>query len=219
MVKVIETTCWSFLWTGGVELSKKAFRAWDRVYQPDFAGGLNILDINAWNKAAIVKLLWNICRKKDTLWVRWIHCYYGRNRVLYEDVPKQASWIVQRILKASKYVEVVGSNITEFKEMEHFSIKQMYLKIRGDFQKVEWRRLACNNMCSPRMAALYKLYTKDRLIKWKMGVDLKCHLCSVADESHSHLFFACSVATQVWKKLLSWMGISRVPGEWDLDLS
>lgn len=94
VVKIIEATCRSFLWTGGVELSKKALLAWDRVCMPESAGGLNILDINTWNKAAIVKLLWNICRKKDKLWVKWIHCYYGRNRVLYEDIPSQTSWIV-----------------------------------------------------------------------------------------------------------------------------
>lgn len=88
VVKIIEATCRRFLWTGGVELSKKAVLAWDKVCQPESTGGLNILDIHTWNKAAIVKLLWNICQKKDILWVKWIHIYYGKNRVLYEEVPR-----------------------------------------------------------------------------------------------------------------------------------
>lgn len=91
-------------------MTKKALMAWERVYQPESAGGLNILDIQAWNKAAIVKLLWNICSKKDKL---WIHCYYGKNRDFFVDIPKQSSWIVQRILKSAKYAEAVGVSMNE----------------------------------------------------------------------------------------------------------
>ncbi|KAM3216398.1 hypothetical protein P3L10_025839 [Capsicum annuum] len=113
--------------------------------------------------------------------------------------------------------------MAELKEMEHFSIKQMYLKIRGELQKVEWRRLVCNNIGLPRwimlrLATLLKLYN-DRLIKWKMALDPTCPQCNVADEIHSDLSFACSVAAQEWKKLLSWVGIPQVPGERDLELS
>nr|XP_016457391.1 PREDICTED: uncharacterized protein LOC107781232 [Nicotiana tabacum] len=39
VVELIEITCRKFLWTGGVELSKMAFLAWDRVCYPQVAGG------------------------------------------------------------------------------------------------------------------------------------------------------------------------------------
>ncbi|KAH0659376.1 hypothetical protein KY289_028124 [Solanum tuberosum] len=54
-------------------------------------------------------------------------------------------------------------------QMEKFSIKQLYLRIRGDCQKVERRKLVCNNASSPKwISTLYlalhgKLLTKDRL--------------------------------------------------------
>ncbi|KAF3625162.1 hypothetical protein FXO38_29886 [Capsicum annuum] len=60
----------------------------------EVAGGLSILDVAVWNKAVIGKLLWNIYAKKDKLWVQWEHCYYGRNKNLLVDVPKQASWVI-----------------------------------------------------------------------------------------------------------------------------
>ncbi|XP_055835672.1 uncharacterized protein LOC129904155 isoform X1 [Solanum dulcamara] len=113
--------------------------------------------------------------------------------------------------------------MTELKEVEHLSMKQVYLKLRGDFQKVEWRSLVCKNLGSPRWIftlrlASYKLYTRDRFLKWAMVVDPSCPLCTMADEIHSHLFFACSVSAHVWQKLLNWFVKSRVPGEWDFEL-
>ncbi|XP_019262946.1 PREDICTED: uncharacterized protein LOC109240732 [Nicotiana attenuata] len=82
------SACKRFLWIGGVEVSKKELIAWDKLYIPKVTGGLNIIVIQAWNKAAICKLLWNICTKKDKLWVKWIHCYYGKRTTLWMNQPK-----------------------------------------------------------------------------------------------------------------------------------
>ncbi|XP_070017034.1 uncharacterized protein [Nicotiana sylvestris] len=76
VIKLIEDTCRRFLWTEGVELTKRALLAWEKVCYPASAGGLNILDIAIWKRAAISKLLWNLCCKKDKLWVKWVHNYY-----------------------------------------------------------------------------------------------------------------------------------------------
>ncbi|KAH0774098.1 hypothetical protein KY290_011235 [Solanum tuberosum] len=156
----------TFLCTGGPELSKRALLAWDKVCYPKVAGGLNILDVATWNKATINKLLWNICMKKDKLWVKWIHSYYG-NRDLLMDIPKQASWIIQRTLKATKYFAQAGYGVEDILTMPNISIKQFYVKLRGQFQKVPWRRL---------------------------------------------------VSTEVWKKLLKWIGITKVPAQWSEEL-
>lgn len=59
--KMIDALCRSSLLTGGAEISKKALIAWNTICCPQSAGGLNILDILTWNKAAICKLLWNLC--------------------------------------------------------------------------------------------------------------------------------------------------------------
>jgi len=56
--------------------------------------------------------------------------------------------------------------------MPNFSIKQFYVKLRGKFQKVSWRRLVYNNSGLPRwifilrVAALERLNIRDRLVKW-----------------------------------------------------
>lgn len=43
--------------------------AWSKFYQPKFTGGVNLINFVLWNKAAIIKLLWAIAKKKDQLWV------------------------------------------------------------------------------------------------------------------------------------------------------
>lgn len=109
-------------------------------------------------------------RKKDKLWVKWIHSYYGNGRIIWEANSNQASWMVQKIFKAKKYFEEAGT-FMELQSMAEFSIKKMYKKMLGTFTKVSWRRLICNNHGSPkwlfivRLVVLGRLYTKDRLQK------------------------------------------------------
>ncbi|XP_015162897.1 uncharacterized protein [Solanum tuberosum] len=45
VVEQIERICRTFLWTGSMNLSKKALIAWDRMCMPMSAGGLNLLNI------------------------------------------------------------------------------------------------------------------------------------------------------------------------------
>ncbi|PHT66932.1 hypothetical protein T459_31357 [Capsicum annuum] len=70
VVKCIEALCRNFLWSGRVDISKKALVAWEQLCRPYAAEGLNFRDIQTWNRAAINKLLWNLCKKKDRLWVK-----------------------------------------------------------------------------------------------------------------------------------------------------
>ena len=106
VIKLIESTCKRFLWTGGTEVTKKALLAWDKVCLPRTAGGLHILDITVWNRAAISKLLWNLCSKRDTLWVWWMHCYYIKGRPKWESNP------TQKILKMKLCLQDIGWQIT-----------------------------------------------------------------------------------------------------------
>ncbi|XP_075087833.1 uncharacterized protein LOC142169812 [Nicotiana tabacum] len=220
LIQLVESVCKRFLWTGGVDNSKRALNAWDKVCIPKVAGGLNIMDIQAWNKVAIRKLLWNVCTKKDKLWVKWIHYYYGRRTTLWMSQPKQASWIVQKILKAGKYLEEVGLQEKEFILIRTFSIQRMYRKLRGEFPKCSWRRLICNNYGAPRWVFILYLnlqgrfQTGDRIAKWSQIEDLTCPLCAREPEKAEHLFFKCEMTSQLWERLLEWQGIKKRAQGW-----
>ncbi|GAU28950.1 hypothetical protein TSUD_59630 [Trifolium subterraneum] len=66
----INSICRTFFWTGSVEKSRKAPIAWTFVCQPKRHGGLNLIDIEVWNRITLLKLLWNLCGKSDSLWHR-----------------------------------------------------------------------------------------------------------------------------------------------------
>lgn len=54
---------------------------------------------------------------------------------------------------------------------------KMYLKLRGNFQKVEWRKLVCNNVVPPKwtfilyLALNERLQTRERLASWRVVDD------------------------------------------------
>lgn len=138
---------------------------------PKVAGGLNITNIGLWNKAAILKHYWSLGQKKDRLWIKWVHTYYIKGNMMNEVKPKQASWVVQKIFNAGKYIEEAGLTVEEIMSRDMFSIRKMYNNMRGDYPRVHWRRLICNNQSSPRwsfilyMTVQNRLYTRDKLIK------------------------------------------------------
>ncbi|KAH0752116.1 hypothetical protein KY285_005264 [Solanum tuberosum] len=59
--------------------------------------------------------------------------------------PKQAVWIIRKILKAKETVAQAGYNHEEFVQSRSFRIKTMYNALRGNLPKVSWERLECNN--------------------------------------------------------------------------
>ncbi|XP_075096596.1 uncharacterized protein LOC142174658 [Nicotiana tabacum] len=144
ITKLIEAICRSFLWTRDNNISKKALLAWEKVCQPRSAGGFNIMDIGLWNKAAVSKQFWNLCKEKNKLWIQWVHCYYIKNKHIWEVQLNQASWIMRKIVKAKENFEAAGYNYEDLRQMHDCSIKHIYHKLRGDFSKVNWRKLERN---------------------------------------------------------------------------
>ncbi|XP_048501512.1 uncharacterized protein LOC125497854 [Beta vulgaris subsp. vulgaris] len=75
LIKAVENIYRKFLWIGGLK-AKKAPVAWSFIQQPKTTGGLNIINMVLWNKAALLKQLWALSFKQDKLWVCWVHAYY-----------------------------------------------------------------------------------------------------------------------------------------------
>ncbi|GKA23674.1 RNA-directed DNA polymerase, eukaryota, reverse transcriptase zinc-binding domain protein [Tanacetum coccineum] len=62
----------NFLWSQNDDSKGKAKVAWKAVCKPKNQGGLGLKDLFVWNNALLMKHLWNIANKKDTLWVKWV---------------------------------------------------------------------------------------------------------------------------------------------------
>lgn len=89
----------SFLWTGGKDISRKSPIAWKKVCRPKAYGGTNIIDLDNWNKLCMLKLLWNLKKKTDSLWIKWIHTYYLKNDDIMQVQRKGSfSWMMKHLL-------------------------------------------------------------------------------------------------------------------------
>lgn len=115
---------------------KKALLAWERLCYPKVAW--NIMDIATWNSAAICKLLWLLCLIKYTPGKMSSYIIYIKGRQVWDAEPKQISWIVRKVWKTRKILEDAGLTQNDLKT---FSIHKIYIRLRGDFQKVPWRKI------------------------------------------------------------------------------
>lgn len=66
VLKQVKTVCKRFLWNGEVQNKDKALIAWEIICQPASAGELNIVEVQKWNQATILKHLWNLANKKTS---------------------------------------------------------------------------------------------------------------------------------------------------------
>lgn len=74
--------------------------AWHAVCVPKEEGGLGLRMLKTWNKASMMRHLWAICMKADTLWIKWIHTFILRNQSVWRvKIPQEASWTVRKLLK------------------------------------------------------------------------------------------------------------------------
>nr|XP_016444997.1 PREDICTED: uncharacterized protein LOC107770233 [Nicotiana tabacum] len=69
VIKAIEVHCRSYIWSGVNTITKKSLVAWDMMCFPTAAGGLKMINLAMWNKAAITKTCWELDNKKDKLWI------------------------------------------------------------------------------------------------------------------------------------------------------
>lgn len=76
LLEMVGAKCRAFLWVETRLDFKRALVAWDQVYRPKCFGGLCLKNIFVWNKVALLKQLWSIVKRKERLWVLWVHEYY-----------------------------------------------------------------------------------------------------------------------------------------------
>lgn len=94
VLKSTEKVLRSFFWAGPDMTSTGAKVKWEDVCLPKEQGGLGFRKLTDWNKAAMVKNIWAISKKADTLWVHWIHTYVIKERCFWAmKCPPNVSWL------------------------------------------------------------------------------------------------------------------------------
>lgn len=82
-------------------ITKKSLVAWDKVCMTKARGGLNLINLQLLNKAAIAKTCLDMAHRQDKLWLRWIHTYYIKSQQFSRfSILHQASWMIRKIIEA-----------------------------------------------------------------------------------------------------------------------
>lgn len=171
------------MWTGKIEISRRALVAWDRVMLSYQARGLNIINLKLWNRAAICKLLWRLNRTKNSIWIKWVHGFYIKHNDIYEmKIPMQSSWVIRKIIGAREHLKEIQDG-QKWLQQADFSIQKLYSTFIGGLPKVQWAKMMCQNAAPPKCLfitwlLLYgKLATCSYLQKIGTQVDPLCCLC------------------------------------------
>ncbi|XP_019228498.1 PREDICTED: uncharacterized protein LOC109209643 [Nicotiana attenuata] len=233
IMKMIETICRTFLWTGSNAISRKALIAWDKICQPKIAGGLNIINMRVWNKAAIIKQLWALAMKKDALWIKWTHNYYIKNKDIAEmDTPRTAAWVIRKIIEAKKEVIQMNSmhgsvisTLADLVKQGRFQIQKAYVQLMPQLPKVSWKSIHLHTQIHPRfkfhlwLAIHQRIATVDRLLKFGIHVPPDCVFCAGTMETLDHLYFECPHTRLLWDRILKWLGTTRIIGSWQDEIA
>ena len=117
ILKVIEQKFRSFLWNGVEGSSKGSKIAWSDICIPKKEGGLGIKDLSLWNKALMIRHIWNLVYGTNNLWTSWINAYHLKGSSLWEvKAPHTCSWNWRKLLHLRPLVRplfqhIIGSGL------------------------------------------------------------------------------------------------------------
>ena len=90
----------SFLWAGNLGNSRRAKVRWESVCLPNEEGGLGLRRIKDSNDTNVMKHIWNLFYRNDSLWVAWVRRLYLRRGSLWcAKTPSICSWSWRKILQ------------------------------------------------------------------------------------------------------------------------
>lgn len=99
VIRQIEALYRNYLWGGVADYRHMPLVSWESISLPRNEGGLGLLQLEAWNKAAFGKLLWKIIANKDCLWVRWAKAVYLKGKSIWSVQAKDSHpWSWRKLL-------------------------------------------------------------------------------------------------------------------------
>lgn len=99
----INSLCGLFLWKGKSEGRFSAKVGWETVILTKDQGGLGVKDLHCWNQACILKLIWLLFFRPNSVWVCWFKEVILRGDVsnYWSIIPSNSfSWLVNKMIKA-----------------------------------------------------------------------------------------------------------------------
>mgnify|MGYP007039611606 CR=1 FL=1 len=103
VIKEVNNKCRNFLWGADEVFKKIPYVSWEETCRSKKYGRLGLVNMEAWNYVNIAKLIWDITKKKDLLWVKQVHSRYLCKSSWREYKPKQhICWYQRKICKVKE---------------------------------------------------------------------------------------------------------------------
>ncbi|GKC17997.1 hypothetical protein Tco_1014779 [Tanacetum coccineum] len=205
----------NFVWSKNDAAKGIASVAWKEVCRPKDEGGLGLKSLKVMNHALMVKHLWNIASKKDSLWVKWLNVYRIKGNCIWDLNIKKNSWNLKQILSLRDSIRMnVG-----YKIGNRESGLNLNAKIADLFSNNNWD---WPNDWSVRFKEVIDVsvpvldHDRDDMALWfdKQNVEVRISVKEACKDSHSHLFFQCGFAQGVWERLKSMSRLEDLSCVW-----
>ena len=96
----IEQIFSGFLWSGTDVNARRAKVGWKSLCLPKEEGGIGLRRVKDWNDATIMKHIWNLFYRKDSIWVAWVREVLLRQGSVWNArIPSRCSWSWRKILQ------------------------------------------------------------------------------------------------------------------------
>lgn len=119
-LKKIDQLLSAFLWKGTSLGHSGAKVAWHKICVPKEEGGLGVMRIKEWNKAALSKHIWRLHCNENSLWTNWTHKVILRGRSFWTmKACKNSSWTWQKLLNSRTWCrDLISSKIGNGEDTE-----------------------------------------------------------------------------------------------------
>ncbi|XP_062094079.1 uncharacterized protein LOC133800127 [Humulus lupulus] len=170
-----------------------------KVCLPKAYGVLGFRNGQVWNYAILAKYMWAISVKHDLLWVKWINTIYLKGSDFWSyRLPPDTSWYWRKLCKLRgkfSWEDIKAASLSG-KFQSYILYNSTLSQQQVGYYKEVWCRLSL-----PKHRFLLwqvfnaQLLTCDNLLRFRVPLEsLLCPVCGSFDESHSHLFFDCTLS-------------------------
>ncbi|KAK9672345.1 hypothetical protein RND81_12G094700 [Saponaria officinalis] len=192
------------------------FKSWNSSCSLKNEGDFGIKEILSWNKALLLRWIWGLHVRRDSIWCSWVNAYLLRHDDVWAvQIRSDSSESWRGLLRIrDDFVACVGSVIAAknlLASWSDFDVSMAYNIFRGQFQrtfraKTTWSpiNIPCHCYIST-LTAQGQLATIDNIFRRGLPIPNRCVLCKSAEENHLHLFFKCRYSSAFWGDILSWL--------------
>nr|GEW86793.1 RNA-directed DNA polymerase, eukaryota [Tanacetum cinerariifolium] len=204
----------------GIDIMEKklSFVSWNKVLASKDRGGLGVSSFFAMNRALMFKWVWRFKTDSTSLWAKFILAMRGKNGNLSTTAKSSFPSIWLDIIRELHNLKNKGIDLLGLIKKKIGS---------GDFSVASVRKIIDDHLIpvvSSKFSWRKMVHIKVNILAWKVKLDILptrfnlskkgldinsilCPICENHSESSYHLFFACSMARDIFRNIASWWDI------------